>query len=201
MSALTKALHPDEKVKAGKLGSSLIKAGVGIAVVFGILSIILGATHGDNWKRFFYAYEVFVLILAMVDARYLRYVLIVQAGIGLSYLPYQGLSGAGMPLAIITVTCSLILLCLDPPTELASERRRIALAKTRLAIENFLTLFALLFFVWCLALISVLAFIPLDLRAYFPISMTNQSALAFLIVLLACLFALRRPLLQSPAEG
>ena len=58
MSALTKSLHPDEKVKAGKLGMSMVKVGVGLAAVFGILSIILGAIHGDNWKRFFYAYVV-----------------------------------------------------------------------------------------------------------------------------------------------
>ncbi|MGH8478342.1 MAG: hypothetical protein ACREXK_01890 [Gammaproteobacteria bacterium] len=166
-------------------------------LALGLIPYVLPKMH----ERYFHAYEVFVLILAMVDARYLRYVLLVQAGIGLSYLPFQGLTRAGMPLAIITVTCSLILLCLDPPTELASERRRIALARTRLAIENFLTLFALLFFVWCLALIGVLAFVAFDLRAYFPISMTGQSALAFLIVLLACLFALRRPLLQAPASA
>ena len=44
MSALTKSLHPDEKVKAGKLGSTMTKAGVGLAVVmFLIVSLVLGA--------------------------------------------------------------------------------------------------------------------------------------------------------------
>jgi hypothetical protein len=56
MSALVKSLHPDEKVKAGKLGSTMTKAGIGIAVVFMAISIILGASHGDHWKRFLYAY-------------------------------------------------------------------------------------------------------------------------------------------------
>ena len=56
MSALVKSLHPDEKVKAGKLGSTMTKAGIGIFVVFMAISIILGATHGDHWKRFLYAY-------------------------------------------------------------------------------------------------------------------------------------------------
>ena len=32
--------------------------GVGIAGVFGVISLVLGATHGDGWKRFFYAYVV-----------------------------------------------------------------------------------------------------------------------------------------------
>src|SRR5688572_1735762 len=58
MSALVKSLHPDEKVKAGKLGSSLSKAGVGIAVVFLGISIVLGSMQGDNWKRFFHAYVI-----------------------------------------------------------------------------------------------------------------------------------------------
>lgn len=56
MSALTKSLHPDEKVKAGNLGSTMTKAGLGLAVVFMIISIILGNMQGDNYKRFLYAY-------------------------------------------------------------------------------------------------------------------------------------------------
>jgi hypothetical protein len=56
MSALTKTLHPDEKYKAGKLGANMMKAGVGIFVVFAIISLILGSMHGDHWKRFMYAY-------------------------------------------------------------------------------------------------------------------------------------------------
>jgi hypothetical protein len=58
MSVLTKSLHPDEKVKAGKLGSTMTKAGLGIAVVFMVISIILGKTQGDNWRRFFHAYVI-----------------------------------------------------------------------------------------------------------------------------------------------
>lgn len=58
MSALTKSLHPDEKVKAGKLGSNMVKAGVGIAVLFGIVSVVLGNMQGDHWKRFMHAYLV-----------------------------------------------------------------------------------------------------------------------------------------------
>lgn len=56
MSVLTKSLHPDEKVKAGKLGSTMMKTGLGIAVVFMIISVILGSMQGDHYKRFLYAY-------------------------------------------------------------------------------------------------------------------------------------------------
>ena len=63
---ITKTLHPDEKYKAGKLGSSLTKAGAGIAVVFLGLSLILTlagsaditAGHTSKWARFFYAYLI-----------------------------------------------------------------------------------------------------------------------------------------------
>ncbi|HTL85859.1 MAG TPA: hypothetical protein VL856_11790 [Acidimicrobiia bacterium] len=58
MSALVKTLHPDEKVKAGKLGSNLTKAGLGLAVVFLIISAVLGSMQGDHWKRFFYSFVV-----------------------------------------------------------------------------------------------------------------------------------------------
>jgi len=58
MSALQKSLHPDEKYKAGKLGHSLQRIGLGIAAVFLVISLVLGATHGDHWKRFLYSYVV-----------------------------------------------------------------------------------------------------------------------------------------------
>jgi hypothetical protein len=58
MSALQKSLHPDEKYKAGKLGQSLWKIGLAIALVFMALSLVFGWREGDNWKRFLYAYVV-----------------------------------------------------------------------------------------------------------------------------------------------
>src|SRR5687768_2375709 len=67
MSALSKTLHPDEKVKAGKLGSSLAKAGMGLAVVFLGISIVLtlfgspdpNSGHGTTkWARFLHAYVI-----------------------------------------------------------------------------------------------------------------------------------------------
>jgi len=56
--SLTKSLHPDEKFKAGKLGSTMMKAGLGIAVVMMVVSLILGSMHGDGMKRFLHAYVV-----------------------------------------------------------------------------------------------------------------------------------------------
>jgi hypothetical protein len=55
-------LHPEEKIKAGKLGGQITKVGLLIAVVFLGLSLILGATYGGDedhhWKRFLYAYII-----------------------------------------------------------------------------------------------------------------------------------------------
>jgi hypothetical protein len=55
MSALVRTLPADEKIKAGKLGGNMMKAGAAVFVVFAIISIILGSMHGDNFKRFFYS--------------------------------------------------------------------------------------------------------------------------------------------------
>lgn len=58
MSALQKSLHPDEKYKAGKLGQSLSRIGLVIAFVFLAISVLLGWTKGDHFKRFLYAYVI-----------------------------------------------------------------------------------------------------------------------------------------------
>jgi heme/copper-type cytochrome/quinol oxidase subunit 2 len=62
--SLEKTLHPDEKVKAGKIGGQLTKIGATIAVVFLVISLILGsmlnsgADADHHWKRFLYAYVI-----------------------------------------------------------------------------------------------------------------------------------------------
>jgi hypothetical protein len=77
MSVLQKTLHPDEKVKAGKIGSTLTKAGIATAVVFLGLSIILAAAsspnagHASKWSRFFHSYvigwsDIFSISLGML---------------------------------------------------------------------------------------------------------------------------------------
>ena len=69
--SLTKALHPDEKYKAGKLGSNMMKAGLGVFVLFMIISLVLGSMYGDNWRRFLHAYVVgwsFIVSIAIPPA-------------------------------------------------------------------------------------------------------------------------------------
>jgi hypothetical protein len=58
MSVLSKSLHPDEKIKAGKLGKNVFKAGLAVAAAFMLVSVWLGASRSDDWKRFLYAYVV-----------------------------------------------------------------------------------------------------------------------------------------------
>lgn len=66
MSALVKTLHPDEKVKAGKIGSKLTKIGLAVAVIFLGISIILtlastvdpATGHKSQWARFLHAYVI-----------------------------------------------------------------------------------------------------------------------------------------------
>ncbi len=62
MSQLEKTLHPDEKVKAGKLGGNMVRVGIAIAVAFFVISFVLAMTsspsggHDSKWARFMYAY-------------------------------------------------------------------------------------------------------------------------------------------------
>ncbi len=64
MSSLVKTLHPDEKIKAGNLGKTMTKAGIGIAVIFFAISIVLTLTgsasggHVSKWSRFLHAYVI-----------------------------------------------------------------------------------------------------------------------------------------------
>jgi hypothetical protein len=60
MSAFNKTLHPDEKLKADKLGGKLFRLGALAGVVLLVLGVILGASvdQGAKWQRFFYAYLV-----------------------------------------------------------------------------------------------------------------------------------------------
>lgn len=56
MSAGSRTIHPDEKLKAGKLGRSMTLVGLGIAAVFLAISLVLGYVQHDHWRRFMYAY-------------------------------------------------------------------------------------------------------------------------------------------------
>lgn len=63
--SLTKSLDPDEKYKAGKLGSSMTATGLVVFAVFMALSIIFVVAkgqadggHASKWARFFHAYVI-----------------------------------------------------------------------------------------------------------------------------------------------
>jgi hypothetical protein len=67
MTYPTKTLDPHEKIKAGKLGSSLAKVGVTLAVLFLGISLVLviagsgadvAAGHHGSWARFLHAYVI-----------------------------------------------------------------------------------------------------------------------------------------------
>src|SRR3954469_24664924 len=64
MSTLQKSIHPDEKYKAGKLGKKMVGAGLAIAAVFFIVSIVLtlgssaNSGHESKWSRFLHAYVI-----------------------------------------------------------------------------------------------------------------------------------------------
>lgn len=76
MSYPTKSLHPDEKIKAGKLGTGMAKLGLAIAVLFLGASVILvlatghadtQAGHTSSWARFLYAYVVGWCFIASIS--------------------------------------------------------------------------------------------------------------------------------------
>jgi len=79
MTFPTKTLHPDEKIKAGKLGSSISKVGIGFAILFLGLSLLLvilrGAPdeatieqtgHVSRWARFLFAYVICWAFIASI---------------------------------------------------------------------------------------------------------------------------------------
>ena len=74
--SLTKNLHPDEKYKAGKLGTQMTLVGLGLIAAMGILSLILGSVHGDHFKRFLYAYVVGWTFIASISIAMLWLVLL-----------------------------------------------------------------------------------------------------------------------------
>jgi hypothetical protein len=86
MTALSKTLHPDEKIKAGKLGSNMAKVGIGVAVLFlglSVLFVLIGsdtktleAGHVSTWSRFLHAYVVGWAFVASVPIGMLWLVLL-----------------------------------------------------------------------------------------------------------------------------
>lgn len=103
-----------EKFKAGDAGALLFKAGIGLAVAFAIVSIILGATQGDQWKRFLYAYTIgwtfvfslvigslfFVIIHHLTRSRWSTVVRRIAEIVSLTF-PILGLAGLGFILPLV----------------------------------------------------------------------------------------------------
>jgi hypothetical protein len=74
--SLSRTLHPDEKVKAGKIGQRMVMAGAGIGVVLLAISIFLGMREHDHWRRFMYAYLTGWLFVTSIAIGCLWFVLI-----------------------------------------------------------------------------------------------------------------------------
>jgi len=49
----------------------MVRTGIAVFVIFGVISLILGSMHGDHWKRFLHAYVIgwaYIVTLANGDA-------------------------------------------------------------------------------------------------------------------------------------
>jgi ABC-type proline/glycine betaine transport system permease subunit len=114
MSA-TKGIHPDEKYKAGTLGSSMAKIGFGVGLVVLVIASILGYTAEDHYRRFQYGYLTawafvytiaagalfFVLIHHLTRARWSSVLMRVAENISLTF-PAVALLGLGFLLPMLT---------------------------------------------------------------------------------------------------
>lgn len=56
MSAGSSSIHPDEKVKAGKLGQKMAMGGFAAGFALLAISLVLGIMKHDHYRRFMYAY-------------------------------------------------------------------------------------------------------------------------------------------------
>jgi len=76
MSASSRTIHPDEKVKAGKIGKQMMMAGFGAGIALLVVSVILGMTSHDHYRRFMYAYLTGWLFVTSIAIGCLWFVLI-----------------------------------------------------------------------------------------------------------------------------
>jgi hypothetical protein len=76
MSGLSRTIHPDEKIKAGKIGQKMTMAGLGLAVVMLGISLYLGMAKHDHFRRFMYAYLTGWLFVMSIAIGCLWFVLI-----------------------------------------------------------------------------------------------------------------------------
>ena len=114
MSA-TKTIHPDEKYKAGTLGSSMAKIGFGLGLVALVAAAIFGYLAEDHYRRFQFGYLTawafvftiavgalfFVLIHHLTRARWSTVLRRVAENVSLTF-PLIGVLGLGFILPMLT---------------------------------------------------------------------------------------------------
>lgn len=119
MSA-TKTIHPDEKYKAGTLGSSMAKIGFGVGLVALVVAAVLGYMDHDKYRRFQYGYVTawafvytlaagsmfFVLIHHLTRARWSAVLMRVASNVTLAF-PLIGVLGLGFLLPMLSKNSEL----------------------------------------------------------------------------------------------
>jgi hypothetical protein len=76
MTAGTRTIHPDEKVKAGKLGQKMMMGGFAAGIALLVVSVVLGYMKEDHWRRFMYAYLTGWLFIVSIAIGAVWYILI-----------------------------------------------------------------------------------------------------------------------------
>jgi hypothetical protein len=76
MTAGHRTLHPDEKIKAGKLGTKMAMGGFAAGVLFLVVSLVLGYLKHDNFQRFMYGYLTGWLFVMSIGIGCLWFILI-----------------------------------------------------------------------------------------------------------------------------
>lgn len=74
--SLSRTIHKDEKVKAGTLGASMFKAGVGAGLVLLVAAYLISMGHGDHLRRFQHGWLTAWMFVFTIAAGSLFFVLI-----------------------------------------------------------------------------------------------------------------------------
>jgi len=76
MTAGSRTIHPDEKIKAGKLGTRMAMGGFAVGIGLLVVSAVLGMMKHDHYRRFMYAYVTGWCFIASIAIGCLWYILI-----------------------------------------------------------------------------------------------------------------------------
>jgi hypothetical protein len=115
MTMATKTIHPDEKYKAGTLGSSMAKAGFAVGGLALLVAAIIAFNAGDHYRRFQYGYLIawafvytiaagalfFVLIHHLTRARWSSVLMRLAENVSLTF-PFVAVLGLGFLLPMLT---------------------------------------------------------------------------------------------------